>query len=89
MVLTASGFGLGFILGVPVHERSLFAPDLPALFRNPGNRLPGLRKRAGRSGAKRERSWTGTPRMKPRPKPDAVSTKMRREEGRGFRLGDW
>ena len=33
----AAGFGLGFILGVPVHERSLFAPDLPALLRNPSN----------------------------------------------------
>ena len=37
MVLTTAGFGLGFILGVPVHERSLFAPDFPAFLRNPGN----------------------------------------------------
>ena len=49
---------------------------------NMASGLPGLRRKAGKSGAKRERSWTGTPRMKPRPKPAVVARQIQSQEGK-------
>ena len=49
---------------------------------NMASGLPGLRRKAGKSGAKRERSWNGTPRMKPRPKPAVVARQIQSQEGK-------